>query len=121
MKTYEANLKTMLEIWNTGDPEQRRAMAEAVLEHNVHFVDPNHNIIGREPFLAMVTQTKAAHPAAVFRHASAIDMQNNFCRHHWGIDIGETRVMDGFDVTEVNDAGKVVKVIGFFGRLDRAG
>jgi hypothetical protein len=28
------------------------------------------------------------------------------------------RVMDGLDITEVNDAGKVVKVIGFFGRLD---
>jgi hypothetical protein len=118
MQAYEAHLKTMLDIWNTPDPEQRRAMAADALEHNVHFVDPRHNIIGREAFLAMVSETRAAIPEAVYRRASAIDMQNNFCRYHWAIDMGGQRLLDGFDVTEVNDAGKVVKVIGFFGRLD---
>lgn len=118
MPAYEANLKTMIDIWNTPDPDARRAMCEAAMEHNVHFVDPRHNIIGREPFLAMVEETRAAFPAAVYRHASRIEMQNNFCRHHWAIDMDGKTVMEGFDVTEVNDAGKVVKVIGFFGRLD---
>lgn len=118
MQSYETNLKTMLEIWNTPDPDKRREMAEASMEHNVHFVDPRHNIIGREPFLKMVADTRAAFPAAVYRHNSPIEIQNNFCRHHWAIDIDGKRAMDGFDVTEVNDAGKVVKVIGFFGRLD---
>lgn len=118
MPPYEANLKTMLAIWNTPDPGQRREMAEASMEHNVHFVDPRHNIIGREPFLAMVEDTRAAFPGAVYRHASRIEMQNNFCRHHWAIDLGSKTVMEGLDITEVNDAGKVVKVIGFFGRLD---
>lgn len=28
------------------------------VENNVHFVDPNHNIIGREAFLAMVADTQ---------------------------------------------------------------
>jgi len=28
-------------------------------------------------------------------------------------------LMEGFDVTEINDAGKIVRVIGFFGELKR--
>ncbi len=121
MQGYEAYLKTMLDIWNTPDADARRAMADAALEHNVHFVDPRHNIIGRDAFLAMVSETRAAIPGAVYRRASAIEMQNNFCRYHWAIDMGEQRLMDGFDVTEVNDGGRIVKVIGFFGRLDPEG
>jgi hypothetical protein len=121
MQPHEANLKTMLAIWNTPNADTRREMAEASMEHNVHFVDPRHNIIGRGAFLKMVAETRAAFPAAVYRHNSPIEMQNNFCRHHWAIDIDGKRAMDGFDVTEVNDAGKVVKVIGFFGRLDPDG
>ena len=65
MAPWEANLKTMLAIWNTPDPDERRAMCEASMEHNVHFVDPRHNILGREPFLRMVEETRAAFPAAV--------------------------------------------------------
>lgn len=121
MPAYETNLKTMIDIWNTPDPDERRGMAESALEHNLHFVDPRHNIIGRAPFLAMVAETRAAFPAAVYRHASRIEMQNNFCRYHWAIDMDGKTVMEGFDVTEVNDTGKVVKVIGFFGRLDPYG
>lgn len=121
MPAYETNLKTMLAIWNTPDPDERRTMAEAAMEHNVHFVDPRHNIIGRDAFLKMVAETRAAFPQAVYRHNSRIEMQNNFCRHHWAIDMDGKRVMDGLDITEVNDAGKVVKVIGFFGRLDADG
>lgn len=119
MAPYEQNLAKMLEIWNTTDPAAIRALTMEALEHNVHFADPNHNIIGREAFMAMVEEVQKRIPGAVYARASAIDMQNNFCRYHWTIDLGGQRLVDGFDVTEVNDAGKIVKVIGFFGRLER--
>lgn len=117
MAPYEQNLAKMLQIWNTTDPAAIRALTMEALEHNVHFVDPNHNIIGREAFVAMVEKVQKTIPGAVYARASGIEMQNNFCRYHWKIDLDGKRLMDGFDVTEVNDAGKVVKVIGFFGRL----
>lgn len=66
----------------------------------------------------MVAEIRAAFPSARYRHASRIEMQYNFCRRHWAIEMDGQTAMEGFDVTEVNDAGKVVKVIGFFGRLD---
>lgn len=114
---YEANLAKMLSTWNSDDPGERRSMVEEALEHNVHFADPNHNIVGRDAFLAMVDEVRAQIPGAVYSQNSAIDMQNNFCRYHWKIDLRGKRLINGFDVTEVNDAGKIVKVLGFFGPL----
>ena len=117
MKPYEESLIKMMSTWNTVDPEEKRTLVDEALEHNVHFADPNHNIIGRDAFLSMVDLVQQQIPGAVYARNSAIDMQNNFCRYHWKIDLNGTRLMNGFDVTEVNDRGKIVKVLGFFGPL----
>ena len=119
MEQALANLHRMMAIWNSADAAEQRALAEHALEHNVHFADPNHNIVGREAFLAMVVQLQERIPGATYTHDSRIDVQNNFCRYYWKIDWNGTRVMNGFDMTEVNDGGKIVQVIGFFDLLDR--
>lgn len=117
MTAYLDNLDTMLSVWNTTDEEDKSARVGAALEHNVHFVDPNHNIIGQDAFLKMVTATQSKIPGAVYQRTSDVGFQNNFCRYHWAIHLDGKLLMTGFDVTEVNDAGKIVKVIGFFGEL----
>lgn len=119
MSAQEASLEKMLAVWNTTDAAEKAALAEAALEHNVHFVDPNHNIIGRKAFLDMVDQVQAQIPGAVYSRVSELDVQNNFYRYHWAIHMNGELITPGFDVTEVNDSGKIVKVIGFFGILDR--
>lgn len=111
------HLDSMLAIWNSTDPTEQEHFANEAMEHNVHFADPNHNIVGRGAFLAMVAQVQGRIPGAVYSRTSRIDMQNNFCRYHWAIDLNGQRIMEGFDMTEINDAGRVVKVIGFFGAL----
>ncbi len=119
MTDYMDSLTKMMQIWNTTDAAEKRALTEAALEHNVHFVDPNHNIMGREAFLKMVDQVQGEIPGADYARASEVDIQNNHCRYHWSIHLKGELIMAGFDVTELNDAGKIVKVIGFFGELER--
>lgn len=119
MPPNTTGLEKMLAIWNSADKDEQRRLASEALEHNVHFADPNHNIVGREAFLAMVATVQAAIPGARYSRTSRIDAQNNFCRYHWRIEVGQERLMDGFDVTEVTDTGRVAKVIGFFGDLER--
>lgn len=119
MAAYMDNLDKMMAVWNSNDPAEQRALVEAAMEHNVHFVDPNHNIIGREAFLNMVDLVQRQIPGAAYSRASEVDVQNNFCRYHWAIHLDGKLIMPGFDVTEVNDGGKIVKVIGFFQLLER--
>ena len=119
MTDYMENLEKMLAVWNSNDADGQRALADAAMEHNVHFVDPNHNIIGRDAFLKMVAQVKSQIPTAVYSRASNVNMQNNFCRYHWAIHLDGNLIMPGFDVVEVNDGGKIAKVIGFFQELER--
>lgn len=117
MTHYLDNLKKMMAVWNSTDATEKSELVDAALEHNVHFVDPNHNIVGRQAFLDMVASTQAKIPGAVYAQKGAIGFQNNFCRYHWTIHLNDQLVMPGFDVVEVNDSGKIVKVIGFFGEL----
>lgn len=119
MPPYLQNLDRMLATWNASDENEVRSLTDQAMEHNVHFVDPNHNIIGREAFIQMVRAVKKQIPGAVYSRASQVDVQNNHCRYHWEIHMKDELLMAGFDVTEVNDAGKIVKVIGFFGVLDK--
>jgi len=119
MAGYMDNLNNMMAIWNTSDADEKGRLAEVALEHNLHFVDPNHNIIGREAFLKMVDQVQSEIPGAVYSRASEVDTQNNHSRYHWAIHMNGQLIMPGFDVTEVNDAGKIVKVIGFFQEIER--
>ena len=119
MKLYEENLNKMLAIWNSSDADEIERLTGEALEHNVHFADPNHNIVGHKAFIDMVHLVQSQIPGATYSRASEVDMQNNFCRYHWKIDLNGKRLVDGFDVTEVNDAGKIVKVLGFFGLLER--
>ena len=119
MSSYLECLEKMMLVWNTNDAAEKSALVDAALEHNVHFVDPNHNIIGRKAFLAMVEQVQSQIPGAVYSRTSDIGFQNNHCRYHWAIHMNGEQLIEGFDVTEVNDAGKVVKIIGFFGPLEK--
>lgn len=112
-------LNKMLAAWNSNDAHEIEQLAREALEHNVHFADPTHNIVGREAFVDMVHRTHERMPGAVYSRASRIDRQNNFCRYHWAIHLDDKLLLEGFDVTEINDAGKVVKVLGFFGALDK--
>lgn len=119
MSANTENLDKMLALWNTTDETLKATMVEEALEHNVHFADPNHNIIGRAAFLDMVKLVQRQIPGAVYSRASEIGFQNNFCRYHWAIHLNGELLMPGFEVAEINDAGKVVKVLGFFGELAR--
>ncbi|MDP5103895.1 MAG: nuclear transport factor 2 family protein, partial [Erythrobacter sp.] len=98
MEAYLRNLDNMLAAWNASDEAEVRQLTETAMEHNVHFVDPNHNIMGREAFITMVRAVQGKIPGAVYSRVSRVDVQNNHCRYHWAIHKGGNLLMSGFDV-----------------------
>jgi len=118
MTDHLDSLQKMMAIWNSTSKSEIERLTEEALETNVHFVDPNYNIMGRPAFIDMVHAVHAKIPGASYAHVGKIDSHHNHHRYHWAIHMGETLIMAGFDVTETNDAGKIVKVTGFFGELE---
>ena len=103
--------------------EGRKALAEKDLEKalapDVHFVDPSIDLVGIDAFEANVHRVHEQVPGAVYSRTSDVDGHHGHHRYHWAIHMNDELLMPGFDVTEINDAGKVVRIIGFFGEMDR--
>lgn len=116
-----ASLESMLAAWNEPDPAKIRGHLDQALAADVRFVDPSIDVTGIDGFEANVHEVKKNLPGAVYARASAVDSQHNFHRYHWTIHQDGKLLLEGFDVAQTNDAGRVVCVIGFFGTLGRSG
>lgn len=109
------SLSVMLAAWNERDPERIRGHLEQALAPEVLFVDPANNVTGLDAFEAMVRALRAAHPEVVSERTSGVDLHHNRCRYTWRVTMSEGRVVEGMDVTTLDDQGRVVRVDGFFG------
>jgi len=109
----------MLAAWNEQDSTKVRSHLEAALDKDIHFVDPNYDIIGVDAFEAMIHAVQKQIPEAVYSHTSKPDAHHNLYRYYWAIHHNDKLIMPGFDVTEIDATGKITKVIGFFGKLEK--
>ena len=120
MTDYPESLDRMLAAWNEPDSSRVRAHLEGALAPDVHFVDPSIDVRGIDGFEANVHEVQGRIPGAVYSRTSGVDAHHGFYRYHWAIHRDGKLVMPGFDVTEVDDQGRVLKVIGFFGPMPEA-
>ena len=118
MTKVPESLDHMLAAWNEADPTQVRGHLEAALSPDVQFVDPAVDIVGIDAFEANVHEVRARIPGAVYSRASDVDEHHGYFRYHWAIHAEGSLLLEGFDVTELDDDGCVRKVIGFFGPLE---
>ena len=117
MSNHPESLDHMLAAWNEPEPSRVREHLERALSPNVRFVDPTIDVTGIDGFEANVHEVHANIPGAVYSRASGVDSQHGFHRYHWAIHQNGECLVEGFDVTETDEAGKVVCVIGFFGAI----
>lgn len=120
MTEIPKTLDRMLAAWNEPDATKVRGHVDAALSQDVIFIDPSHSIVGKDAFEAMVHDFRAQFPGAVCSRASGVDSHHNLFRYNWEIHRGEELLLPGFDVAELNDAGMVCRIEGFFGPLPKA-
>ena len=119
MADHPPALEHMMAAWNEPDPDKVRGHLEKALAPEVRFVDPSIDVRGIDGFEANVHEVKASIPGAVYARASKVDSQHNFHRYHWTIHQDGKLLLPGFDVTQTNEDGMVVCVMGFFGELEK--
>ncbi len=115
--THPISLDHMLAAWNEPDPTEVRSHLEQALAPDVDFIDPSIVTHGIDEFEANVHAVQASIPGAVYARTSAVDSHHGLYRYTWQISRAGETVMTGFDVTEVDNNGKVTRVLGFFGPL----
>ncbi len=110
-------LDLMLAAWNEPDASKVRGHLDQALRPDVRFVDPSIDVVGIDGFEKNVHEVHGRLPGAVYSRASGVDAQHGFYRYAWAIHQDGKLIMPGFDVTELDEAGRVARVIGFFGPL----
>jgi len=115
MADYPKSLDHMLAAWNEPDSSRVREHLAKALNPEVRFVDPTIDVTGIDGFEKNVHEVQSRLPGAVYSRTSGVDSQHDFHRYHWAIHLDGKLVISGFDVTETDEDGRVVCVIGFFG------
>jgi hypothetical protein len=107
----------MLAAWNETEPAAVRGHLERALAPDVHFVDPSIDVTGIDGFEANVHEVHGRLPGATYSRTSGVDTHHQLYRYAWAIHQNGKLVLPGFDVAEVDDSGRVTRVLGFFGPL----
>ena len=117
MPGYPASLDHMLAAWNERDAKRVRAHLDKALSPDVVFIDPSIVTRGIDEFEANVHEVHGRLPGADDRRASGVDRHHDVVRYAWEIHRNGELVLPGFDVTELDEEGRVLRVLGFFGPL----
>lgn len=107
----------MLAAWNESDSTKVRVHLERALDPAIEFIDPSITTNGIDAFEANVHQVHESLPGARYSHTSRLDSHHQLYRYCWQVTQNGEVVLDGFDVTELSEDNKVLRVLGFFGRL----
>ena len=117
MTQYPESLDHMLAAWNEREPERVRAHLDKALSPEVVFIDPSIVTRGIDEFEANVHEVHGRLPGAEYRRASGVDRHHDVVRYAWEIRRDGELILPGFDVTELDEEGRVLRVLGFFGPL----
>lgn len=115
MASHPESLDHMLAAWNERDPAKVRSHLEKALAPEIEFIDPSIVTRGIDEFEKNVHEVQARIPGAEYARASEVDSHHRIHRYHWKITRDGQLLMPGFDVSETDEDGKVLRVLGFFG------
>ncbi len=114
---HPESLDHMLAAWNESDPSKVRSHLERALAPEIEFIDPSVETHGIDEFETNVRNVHAAIPGAVYSRTSGVDSHHGLHRYSWQISRDGEVVLPGYDVTSVDEEGRVTRVLGFFGPL----
>jgi hypothetical protein len=121
MPSYPASFDHMLAAWNETDPQKIRSHLDLALSPQVEFVDPTIITRGIDQFEANVREFRETYPKAVCTRTSKFDSHHRLYRYTWEIKNGNDLIVHGFDVAELDDASRVLRVLGYFWAAPSAG
>jgi hypothetical protein len=118
MSDFDGVLERYLAVWNETDPAARRKAIEEVFADGVRYVDPLAAVDGRDALAALIGAVHQQFPGFVFTAGGPVDAHHDQARFTWHLGMpGEEATVVGFDVAEVDAAGRISQVLGFLDKV----
>jgi hypothetical protein len=103
------------------DPTRRAELVASVWHVDGALIDPPFEGTGHDGIAAMADVVLTHYAGHRFRRTTGVDTHHHFARYGWELaDADGTVAVTGTDVVEFDEAGRLVRVIGFFGDLTPA-
>lgn len=112
--TPHAIAERYLATWNEADDRRREALVAALWSPQGRYADPLMAGEGHAGIARMIAAARTRFPGLVFTARGQADGHGRFARFSWSLGpAGGAPVAGGTDVARLDDAGRVVEVIGF--------
>jgi hypothetical protein len=110
-------ITTYLDAWNEQNPVRRRELLDRSVTKEVVVAHPTFGrTVGTDPLADHIARYQRAMPGTKIVLASAIDIHNGFARYAWSVvDATGNPTMDGIDVVELADDGRLKLIVLFHG------
>lgn len=104
--------------WNEPDAAVRRSLLETAWREDGELLEPRGAFRGRDAIIERVGGFQERFPGARVDISSGLDSHHGFVRYTWAMnDAQGQRLLDGIDVCQIADDGKLQRVVMFFGPL----
>jgi hypothetical protein len=104
--------------WNETDPDARRTLIDQAWAADGYYVDPLAEARGAAAIDATIAAAQGQFPGLVFTRAGAVDAHHRQARFRWHLGpAGGESLVDGFDVLQTDEDGKITAVLGFLDRV----
>lgn len=114
-------IDTNLAAYGNPDAVVRRTQLEAVWTATGTLIDPPIDGVGIDGIDALMVAVQSQFPGHTFRRTSEIDAHHGVARYSWAMVAADGSVsLEGLDVAEVDDAGRLTRILGFMGPLPAA-
>jgi len=101
------------------DQAKRAELLTAAWSANGELVDPPMDGRGVDAIAGLVDAVLTHYPDHRFERTTAVDEHHGFARYGWALVSAEgTAAVAGTDFAQVDNDGKLMRVIGFFGDLE---
>jgi hypothetical protein len=107
-----------LAAYGEPDPARRSEAVERLWAQDAQLIDPPLSARGHAQIVAQADQLLAQFPQHRFRRSSGIDAHHGLARYAWQLlsPTGQV-VLEGCDFAQIDTAGRLLQVAGFFGSL----
>ena len=115
-ETVVDNVLDYVAAWNEADAGARLEILEDCWAEDAVYVDPNVELKGRAALSERISTVQAGRPGARIEMMSGIDLHHNVVRFLWRLVHADGSTGDvSIDFGEVDAAGRLTKIAGFFG------